>query len=112
MARSRRWSCALALEGRAGHEGRRGGPTFRQAAREHASDPARAADTFAPARISTDVVNKLHADIVAVTRSAAVLEALPRQGFVPMANTPKEFAAYLKDDYAMWEARLKPHAGK
>ena len=67
---------------------------------------------LAPAGTPKAIVELLHAEIVRVVGSPEVKERLDAIGFVPVANTPDEFAAIIRDEAARWakvirEANIK-----
>ena len=57
---------------------------------------------LAPAATPKDVVEKLGAAVGRAAKDPQVREALKKQGADPVGNTPAEFNAYLKDEYARW----------
>ena len=57
---------------------------------------------LAPAATPKDVVEKLGAAVGRATKDPQVREALKKQGADPVGNTPAQFNAYLKDEYARW----------
>jgi tripartite-type tricarboxylate transporter receptor subunit TctC len=68
--------------------------------------PGQEADTLmgvlAPAGTPKAIVDLLHAEIVRIVRSPEMKERLDAVGFVPVANTPDEFAAVIKDEAVRW----------
>jgi tripartite-type tricarboxylate transporter receptor subunit TctC len=57
---------------------------------------------LAPAATPKDVVEKLGAAVGRAAKDPQVRDALKKQGADPVGNTPAEFNAYLKDEYARW----------
>jgi tripartite-type tricarboxylate transporter receptor subunit TctC len=57
---------------------------------------------LAPAATPKDVVEKLGAAVGRATKDPQVRDALKKQGADPVGNTPAQFNAYLKDEYARW----------
>ncbi len=57
---------------------------------------------FAPAGTPRDVVLKLNAEIVKATKDEAVQRSITSQGGSVVANSPDEFAAFLKSEIAKW----------
>jgi tripartite-type tricarboxylate transporter receptor subunit TctC len=57
---------------------------------------------LAPAGTPKAIVDMLHAEIVRVVRSPDVRERLDAIGFVPVANSPDEFATIIRDEAARW----------
>ena len=64
---------------------------------------------FTPAGTPRAIVNKLHADLVKIIRAPDSLERLASVGAMPIANTPEQFAEYLKQDVAKWAKVVKDH---
>jgi tripartite-type tricarboxylate transporter receptor subunit TctC len=52
----------------------------------------------APAHLPPDVLQKLHAEIVRALREPDVLEKLTAAGVIVVANTPQEFAAFIRGE--------------
>jgi tripartite-type tricarboxylate transporter receptor subunit TctC len=63
-----------------------------------------------PARIPPNILNRLHAAIVAALQSTDVRERLASQGVDPQHNTPDEFAKLLVSDLERW-AKVVQRAG-
>jgi len=57
---------------------------------------------LAPAATPKDVVEKLGAAVGRAAKDPQVRDALKKQGADPVGNTPAQFNAYLKDEYARW----------
>jgi tripartite-type tricarboxylate transporter receptor subunit TctC len=55
-----------------------------------------------PAGTPQDIVNRVHAPVVAELRSAAGREQLLKNGALASAGTPAEFAAFIKVEAAKW----------
>jgi len=62
---------------------------------------------FGPAGLPREIVNKIHADVVAIVRRPDFQERLIRDALDPIANTPEEFAAQIKTDLANWSRLIK-----
>ncbi len=56
----------------------------------------------APAAFPTEVIGKLHAEIVTLAARPDYREPLERQALEPTTTTPEEFAAFLKAEYDKW----------
>jgi len=56
----------------------------------------------APAASPTDVIGKLHAEIVGITALPDYRGQLEKQALEPFATTPAEFAAFLQAEYDKW----------
>lgn len=52
----------------------------------------------APAGLPPRVLEKLSAETIKATKSADMQSALTKQGAIPVGNTPKEFAAFIKSE--------------
>ncbi|MDP1673071.1 MAG: tripartite tricarboxylate transporter substrate binding protein [Burkholderiales bacterium] len=64
----------------------------------------------APSGLPPKVLEKLSAETVKATHSADMKAALTRQGAIPVGNTPKEFAAFIKSEKTKY-ARVIQEAG-
>jgi tripartite-type tricarboxylate transporter receptor subunit TctC len=62
---------------------------------------------FAPSKTPRDIVNKLHAETVAALRATNVQERLAMLGVAPMAVTPEQFDAQIKDEIVSSAALVK-----
>lgn len=68
---------------------------------------------FAPARTPLTLVDKLYRDMTEILKSPAAQAAMLVQGAETVANTPQEFAAFVKTEINKWaqvirEAGIKP----
>ena len=68
---------------------------------------------FAPAATPRDIVMKLNADAAAALNVAEVRERMAGQGLFVVANTPEQFAEFLKTEIPRWakvvkDAGIKP----
>jgi len=57
---------------------------------------------FAPANLPDAVTQKLHATIVAALGEPRLREQLKNEGASSVGNTPKEFAAFVREDIERW----------
>src|SRR5258706_522970 len=62
---------------------------------------------FAPAATPRDVIMKLHADAAGSLSGADVKERMAAQGLFVVANTPEQFAPFLKSETARWAKVVK-----
>ena len=62
---------------------------------------------FVPAGTPKDIVDLLHREIVKVMNLPDVKEKCAQLGFDVVANTPAEFATYIKTDVEKWEKVIK-----
>lgn len=60
-----------------------------------------------PAGMAPDLVEKIHADLMAALQDPVVLAALAKLGATPMGSSPKDFDAYMRAEAAKWEPVLK-----
>lgn len=67
---------------------------------------------FAPARTPRDIVTKLNADIVGVLKLPEVKESFTAQGADIVADSPDEFARYVKAEMARWGKIVKDSGAK
>lgn len=58
---------------------------------------------FAPAKTPKPILDKIHADVVAVLRSAEIRERFAAQGAEVVANSSEEFTKKLHEDVAKWK---------
>jgi len=62
---------------------------------------------LAPAGTPREVIGRLHGDVVKILKADDVRERLAADGAEVVANTPDEFAAYIKSELAKWGAVIK-----
>ena len=62
---------------------------------------------FAPPGTPADVVNKIQREIARIVKLPDVNERLVQLGAVPVANTPEEFLAFAKAEYAKYGKLVK-----
>ncbi|HEX7888750.1 MAG TPA: tripartite tricarboxylate transporter substrate binding protein [Ramlibacter sp.] len=65
-----------------------------------------------PAGTPQPVVDKIHADLVAVLRMPEVKDKLAASGAVVVGNTPEQFAAWNRDEIAKWSKAVKDSGAK
>ncbi len=68
---------------------------------------------LAPAGTPREIVQRLHTEIVRILTAQEVKDRLAADGAEVMANTPEQFAAYIRAEIAKWgkvirEARIRP----
>ena len=61
----------------------------------------------APAAIAPDLVKKIHADAVQVINTNNMRSRIAGLGATPIANTPEQFRAQIRDDLAKWARIIK-----
>ena len=64
------------------------------------------------AAVPRDIVMKLNAEIVKILKRADVKQRLAADGAEPMANTPEQFAEYIKTEIARWAPVVKASGAK
>ena len=67
---------------------------------------------FVPAGTPREIIDRLHRETVRVLGLPDVREKLSSLGFSPVANTPEQFAVYIKTEIGKWakvvrEANIK-----
>jgi tripartite-type tricarboxylate transporter receptor subunit TctC len=62
---------------------------------------------FAPVKTPRPIVQKLQHEIAEVLKEPAVKERFAVLGNEPVGNTPDDFAAQVKADFALWEGVVK-----
>jgi tripartite-type tricarboxylate transporter receptor subunit TctC len=60
-----------------------------------------------PAGTPPDVVGKIYLDLVRITQSPEMKDRMLAQGLQPVANSPEEFAIFLKADVQRWRKLVK-----
>ncbi len=61
----------------------------------------------APAAIAPELVKKIHADAVQVINTNDMRSRIAGLGATPIANTPEQFRAQIRDDLAKWARIIK-----
>jgi tripartite-type tricarboxylate transporter receptor subunit TctC len=61
----------------------------------------------APANTPRDIIVRLNKEIVEILKDKESAEELLKQGAIPVADSPEEFAAYIKGEIAKWGAVVK-----
>ena len=62
---------------------------------------------LAPAATPKDIVNRLNSEIVAAVQLPNVREQLTKMGFEIVANTPEQYAAFLREENVKWGKVVK-----
>ena len=60
-----------------------------------------------PARMPPEVVGRLNREVVDIVKTREFAEQLLKQGAVPDATTPEQFAAYIQSEIEKWGAVVK-----
>jgi len=64
----------------------------------------------APSKTPRDVIAKMSADMAKVVRSKEISDKLVEMGYLPVANTPEQFDAFIRSETTKW-ARVIKQAG-
>jgi tripartite-type tricarboxylate transporter receptor subunit TctC len=67
---------------------------------------------FAPAKLPDAITEKLHGTIVAALKEPRLREQLKTEGATAVGNTPKEFAAFVREDIDRWAPVVKASGAK
>jgi tripartite-type tricarboxylate transporter receptor subunit TctC len=62
---------------------------------------------FMPAKVPTEVVNRVNAEVARVLASADVKAKLAPQGIELVTNSPADFARFIRDEHAKWGKVIK-----
>jgi tripartite-type tricarboxylate transporter receptor subunit TctC len=57
---------------------------------------------FAPAAVPKPIIQRLNAEVVKILKDPKVQEQLLAQGAEPVADSPEEFAAFVKKEHDRW----------
>ncbi len=66
----------------------------------------------APAAIAPELVKKIHADALQVLNTSDMKSRIAGLGATPIANTPEQFRAQIRDDLAKWARIIKQSGAK
>jgi tripartite-type tricarboxylate transporter receptor subunit TctC len=62
---------------------------------------------FAPSGMSPDAVNRLNAEINRIVQTPTMIERFTAVGAEPLQGTPKQWAAYVREEVAKWAKVVK-----
>jgi len=62
---------------------------------------------FMPAKVPTDIVARVHNEVVKILSSPELKTRLGQQGIELVTNTPSDFARFVRDDNAKWGKLIK-----
>ena len=79
-----------------------GVPTLAQAAQLPGYEAVSWYALMAPAGTSTEVIAKIHSDVVKALELPEVKERLAKMGAEPSGESPAELAARIKEEYERW----------
>jgi tripartite-type tricarboxylate transporter receptor subunit TctC len=65
-----------------------------------------------PAGLPREIVDKVHDEVVRAVRAPEMSERLVQQGADPVANTPEEFAEYIRAETVKWARIVKASGAK
>jgi tripartite-type tricarboxylate transporter receptor subunit TctC len=65
------------------------------------------AGLLGPAGLDVRIVDKLHAEIIAILTTADMKERIKTLGYDMIAGTPQEFGAQVKNDVVRWSAVVR-----
>jgi tripartite-type tricarboxylate transporter receptor subunit TctC len=57
---------------------------------------------FMPARVSSDIISKVNAEVVRILNAPELKSRLASQGIEIVTNSPAEFARFIREDNAKW----------
>lgn len=66
----------------------------------------------APAKTPNDVVQRISAEVRAICALPEVQERIAKMGFIPVGNTPEQFAVAYKNEFPVWERVVKLSGAK
>ncbi len=92
---------ALAVTGKSRSAALPGVPTMAEAGAQ-GQEAETMQGVFVPAGTSRAIIDRLHQETVRIVALPDVREKLAGLGFDPIADTPEEFAAYIKSEIAKW----------
>jgi tripartite-type tricarboxylate transporter receptor subunit TctC len=83
------------------------GSSKRKSTSENSHQSAPKIGLVAPANTPRDIIVRLNKEIVEILKDKESAEELLKQGAIPVADSPEEFAAYIKVEIAKWGAVVK-----
>ena len=66
----------------------------------------------APAKIPNDVLQRVSAEVRAIVALPETQDRINKMGFIPVGNTPEQFAAVYKSEFPVWERVVKMSGAK
>jgi tripartite-type tricarboxylate transporter receptor subunit TctC len=66
----------------------------------------------APAKIPNDVLQRVAAEVRAIVALPETQDRINKMGFIPVGNTPEQFAAVYKSEFPVWERVVKMSGAK
>ncbi|MGI9150181.1 MAG: Bug family tripartite tricarboxylate transporter substrate binding protein [Limnohabitans sp.] len=66
----------------------------------------------APAKTPADVVQRVSAEVRAIVALSETQDRINKMGFIPVGNTPEQFAVVYKNEFPVWERVVKLSGAK
>jgi len=66
----------------------------------------------APAKTSNEVMQRVSAEVRAIVALPETQDRINKMGFIPVGNTPEQFAAVYKSEFPVWERVVKMSGAK
>lgn len=66
----------------------------------------------APAKTPNDVMQRVSAEVRAIVALPETQDRINKMGFIPVGNTPEQFAAVYKSEFPVWERVVKMSGAK
>ena len=66
----------------------------------------------APAKMPNDVLQRVAAEVRAIVALPETQDRINKMGFIPVGNTPEQFAAVYKSEFPVWERVVKMSGAK
>ena len=66
----------------------------------------------APAKTPADVVQRVSAEVRAIVALPETQDRINKMGFIPVGNTPEQFAVVYKNEFPVWERVVKISGAK
>jgi tripartite-type tricarboxylate transporter receptor subunit TctC len=66
----------------------------------------------APAKTPNDVLQRVAAEVRAIVALPETQDRINKMGFIPVGNTPEQFAAVYKNEFPVWERVVKMSGAK
>jgi tripartite-type tricarboxylate transporter receptor subunit TctC len=66
----------------------------------------------APAKTPNDVMQRVSAEVRAIVALPETQDRINKMGFIPVGNTPEQFATVYKSEFPVWERVVKMSGAK
>ena len=80
-------------------------PTIGETVQGYALDPW--LGLFVPAKVSPEIISKIHAEVVKILNNPELKAKLGPQGIELVTNSPAQFAKFIREDNAKWGKIIK-----